>query len=48
MGAERIGSILNLSFVKLLKRGYAQRELMNPNDVYDTPIPKPDLNTFVE
>lgn len=34
MGAERIGLTLNLSFVKLLKRGYAQRELMNPNDVY--------------
>lgn len=24
LGAERIGSILNLSFVKLLKRVYAQ------------------------
>ena len=31
LGAERLGSILNLSFVKLLKRGDAQQELMNPN-----------------
>jgi hypothetical protein len=38
MSAERVGSILNRLSVKLLRWGYAQQELMNPNVLYDTPI----------